>query len=200
MTMHTARDDDYYAGLVRELCKLPHETEWAEFKQNNSDPQEIGGYISALSNSAALNGKAFAYLVWGVQDKTHGIVGTEFKLSAAKKGNEPLENWLLRLLTPKIHFRFFELTVDEKPVVLLEIARAFRHPVRFHGEAFVRVGEVKKPLKETPDRERELWRILDQTLFEDLIAVGRIGSDQVLQLLDYPAYFDLLGATPTSQS
>jgi ATP-dependent DNA helicase RecG len=192
MTMPTARDDDYYAGLVRELCKLPHETEWAEFKQNNSDPQEIGGYISALSNSAALNGKANAYLVWGIHNETHEIVGTEFKVSATKKGNEPLENWLLRALTPKIHFRFFELTMDEKPVVLLEIARAFRHPVRFFGDDFIRVGEVKRLLKDTPDRERELWRILDQTLFEDLIAVGRVGSDQVLQLLDYPAYFDLL--------
>ena len=35
--MTPGRDSDYFAGLVRELCKLPHETEWVEFKVDNSD-------------------------------------------------------------------------------------------------------------------------------------------------------------------
>ena len=39
---------------LEELIALPHETEWAEFKHNNSDPQMIGEYLSAISNSAAL--------------------------------------------------------------------------------------------------------------------------------------------------
>jgi len=190
--MTTARSSEYLTSLVRELCKLTHETEWVEFKVNNADPQEIGQYLSALANAAALNGKAFAYLVWGVEDQTQRMVGTNFSPAATKKGNEPLETWLLRLLTPKIHFRFHELTVDGMPVVLLEIGRAFRHPVRFQGEEFIRIGAAKKPLKEAPDRERALWRIFDQTPFEDLIAVERAGADEVLRLLDYPAYFDLL--------
>ena len=190
--MTTARSSEYLTSLVRELCKLTHETEWVEFKVNNADPQEIGQYLSALANAAALNGKAFAYLVWGVEDQTQRMVGTNFSPAATKKGNEPLETWLLRLLTPKIHFRFHELTVDGLPVVLLEIGRAFRHAVRFQGEEFIRIGAAKKPLKEAPDRERALWRIFDQTPFEDLIAVERAGADEVLRLLDYPAYFDLL--------
>ena len=53
---------DYLINLVRELCRLPAETEWLEFKHNNADPQEIGEYVSALSNAAAINGKAFAYV------------------------------------------------------------------------------------------------------------------------------------------
>lgn len=190
--MTSDRTPEYLAGLVRELCKLPRETEWLEFKVDNADPQEIGEYLSALANAAAYNGKAYAYLVWGVEDQTHRIIGTRFVPTASKKGNEPLETWLLRLLTPKIHFRFYELTLEGLPVVLLEIGRAFRHPVRFQNEAFIRIGSVKKPLKEAPDRERELWRIFDQTPFEDLVAVERAGADEVLRLLDYPAYFDLL--------
>lgn len=190
--MATGRDHDYVAGLVRELCKLPQETEWVEFKLNQGDPQDIGEYLSALANAAALNGKAFAYLVWGVEDATHDIIGTDFSPSATKKGNEPLETWLLRLLTPKIHFRFFELNLENRPVVLLEIGRAFRHPVRFQSSEFIRVGQVKKPLKDAPDRERDLWRVFDQTPFEDLVAAERASTDEVLRLLDYPAYFDLL--------
>jgi len=190
--MTSFRDNDYLSGLVRELSKLPRETEWIEFKVNQSDPQAIGEYISALANAAALNGKAFAYLIWGVEDGTHAIVGTSFSPFAEKKGNEPLETWLLKLLTPKIHFRFFELDLEGRSVVLLEIGRAFRHSVRFQNEAFIRVGQVKKPLKDAPDRERELWRILDRTPFEDLLVAEHATADEVLRLLDYPAYFDLL--------
>ncbi len=35
--------------LINELTTLPKETEWVEFKVNNANPQEIGEYISALS-------------------------------------------------------------------------------------------------------------------------------------------------------
>ncbi|WP_020650845.1 ATP-binding protein [Solimonas variicoloris] len=190
--MTSDRTPEYLAGLVRELCKLPRETEWLEFKGNNSDPQEIGEYLSALANAAAYSGKAFAYLIWGIEDGTHRVVGTRFSPSAAKKSNEPLETWLLRMLVPKIHFRFHELTLDGQPVVLLEIGAAFRHPLRFQNEAFIRIGAVKKPLKDAPDRERELWRVFDQTPFERGTAMERVQAEEVLRLLDYPAYFDLL--------
>lgn len=69
--MTSDRTPEYLAGLVRELCKLPRETEWLEFKGNNADPQEIGEYLSALANSAAYNGKAFAYLVCGASRTKH---------------------------------------------------------------------------------------------------------------------------------
>ena len=89
---------EYLSGLVAELRKLPAETGWVEFKENNDNPQEIGEYISALSNTAALAGKANAYVVWGIRDGTHEVVGTNFKPGAAKKGNENLENWLVHSL------------------------------------------------------------------------------------------------------
>lgn len=62
-TMTVDRDQDYWAGLVRELCKLPAETSWLEFKHNYDEPDAIGEYLSALSNAAALDGKANAYLI-----------------------------------------------------------------------------------------------------------------------------------------
>jgi ATP-dependent DNA helicase RecG len=130
MTMY--RTSEYLVGLVREYCKLPTETEWVEFKHNNDNNDEIGEYLSALANSAALHGKVSAYLIWGIDDSTHEVVGTNFDPVAKKVGNEELENWLLRLLEPKIDFHFYSVEVDGKSVVLLEIKRAFRHPVRFN--------------------------------------------------------------------
>ncbi|HET9209150.1 MAG TPA: ATP-binding protein [Thermoanaerobaculia bacterium] len=190
--MTADRSADYLISLAQELCKLPQETEWAELKMNDAEPQEIGEYISALANSAALAGKAFAYLMWGVADGDHAIVGTRFAPRAAKVGNEELENWLLRLLSPKIHFRFFEVKVEDRPVVILEIERAFRHPVQFQGKELIRVGSYKKKLKDFPEKERALWRIFDRTPFENGVAAERVGDGDVLRLLDYPAYFEVL--------
>ena len=171
--MTLPRSAEYLAGLVRELCALPAETEWLELKHNQENPQEIGEYISALANAAALNGKAHAYLIWGVEDGTNRILGTHFEPTTAKKGNEPLESWLLRLLSPKLDFRFDALEVKGRRLVILEIERASRIPVSFSGIEYIRIGEVKKPLKEAPDRERRLWRIFDRAPFEELIAAER---------------------------
>ena len=190
--MTVDRDLDYLISLVHELRKLPKETEWAEFKHNIAEADEIGEYISALSNSAALCGKASAYLIWGIDNVSHDIIGTTFKPSVFKVGNEELENWLLRLLSPKIHFRFFEFAIDGINVVMLEIARAFRHPVQFKNQEFIRVGSYKKKLKDFPEKERELWRIFDVTPFEELISAENIEANDILMMLDYPAYFDML--------
>ena len=190
--MMANRSTEYQMGLVRELRKLTKETEWVEFKVNQYDPQEIGEYVSALANSAALAGKSFGYVVWGIADDDHAIVGTNFSPSAKKVGNEEIESWLLRLLAPKINFHFSEVSFDGHQVILLEIERASRQPVQFRGQEYVRIGSYKKKLREFPEKERELWRIFDRTPFEENIAVERATDDEVLRLLDYPAYFQLL--------
>lgn len=189
MSLHST---DYLSGLFLELKALPQETGWVEFKHNNADPEEIGEYISALSNSATLAGKANGYLIWGVDDATHDLVGTTFRPQQCKKGNEELESWLLRLLTPKIQFAFHTLQVHEHWVVILEISRAAHNPVQFQGIEYIRVGSYKKKLKDYPEKERELWRMFDTTPFEELIALEHVSEVDVVKLLDCPAYFDLL--------
>ena len=191
--MTTDRTTEYLVSLVHELRKLPGETGWVELKLNNADPQDIGEYLSALANSAALEGKSSAYMVWGIDDATHDVLGTTFVPNERKVGNEELENWLLHLLEPRINFRFHCIEIEGKPIVLLEIGRAFRHPVRFKGQEFIRVSSYKKKLKDFPEKERELWRIFDQTPFEDMIAAENVSEDEVLRLLDHNAYFELLG-------
>ncbi len=190
--MNSGKPEIYYCSIVQELRKLPTETEWVEFKHNKVDAEEIGQYLSALSNSAALVGKVKAYLIWGIEDGSHEIIGTTFKPREAKVENEELENWLLRLLSPKIKFNFYELIMEDKPVVLLEIGSAFRHPVQFKNIEYIRVGSYLKKLKDFSEIERELWRIFDETPFERGIAQDNISAEDVLLLIDYPAYFSLL--------
>lgn len=146
---------------LAELLDLPQETEWAEFKHNYADPQTIGEYLSALSNSATLERQRFGYIVWGIEDGTRNIVGTSFKPRSQKgSGNEDLEPWLNKLLSPKVNFRIFEFEARSQPVVMFEVQAANTTPVAFGGRRFVRVGSHKKPLAEHPERERRLWLIL----------------------------------------
>lgn len=190
----------YLIGLVNELCKLPTEVGWVEFKVNNTAPEEIGEYISALSNAAALAGKGYGYLVWGIGDQDHDIVGTEFDPSTAKKGNEDLESWLLRLLSPRLYFKFHLINVEQKRVVLLEIPAASAKPTSFHNVEYTRVGSYKKPLKDYPEHERSLWRTFDRTPFEELMAASNLDGYDVLELLDFSSYFSLLSLPePTEQ-
>ena len=181
-----------FIGLVRELSRLPNETEWAEFKHNKVVPDEIGETLSALSNSVALIGRPCGYLVWGIDDKTHKIVGTTFAPRQTKVGNEELENWLLRLLDPSIDCRIHEEDVDGRRVVLLEIPPAPNRPVRFKDTEYIRVGSYTKKLRDHPEKERTLWRVFDQVPFEEGIAKENASADEVLDTIDYPKYFRLM--------
>ena len=190
--MRTLMDHNALVELVRELCNLTRETEWVEFKVNNQDPQKIGEYISALANAATLRGETNAYVVWGIENASHEIVGTRFSPLGAKFGAEPLETWLARLLRPRIDFSFEELDVGGRPVVLLRIESATHQPIAFKGEEYIRIGSSTRKLRDFPSKERALWRAFERTNFVDLFAAERLGSDEVLQLLDYPAYFELV--------
>lgn len=191
--MTVDRSLEYLQSLLKELCSLPQETEWVEFKHNNDDAPLIGEYISALANSAALLGKQSAYVVWGVEDDTHEVIGTTFKSSTARHKQQELESWLLQKMKPRIHFRFFEFqSNNEQPVVILEIQAAQHDPVQFDGTEYIRVGSYTKKLRDNPAKERALWRAFDNTPFELQSAAQNLATDAVLKMLDYSAYFDLM--------
>ncbi len=187
------RTIDYLRSLVRELSKLPTEVEWVEFKCNNKNPELIGKYISALSNVATLWDKPFAYLVWGIEDGTHKIIGTDFEYRKSKKGNEELELWLTKMISPKINFKFFEVDMGEDvKVTLLEIPAAEKETTKFESVAMIRVGSNLRPLSTYPEKEREIWRNIDSTPHELRIAASNVPEDEVVRLLDFTKYYDLL--------
>ena len=145
--------------LLEVLVALPKETEWVEFKRNFHSEEEIGERLSALSNSACLLDKSYGYLVFGVQDETHEIVGTSFKAKRAKKGNEELELWLLNRLNPKVDYEIFEFdTKDEKHISLYRIPAAIHRPVSFLNVEYIRVGSLTKRLQSYPEKEAKIWK------------------------------------------
>lgn len=152
----------------------------------------IGEDISALANSATLNDRDYAYLIWGVDDGSHEIVGTKVRLQLEKKGEQELENWLRYLLSKNADFEFYDTEVDGKHVELIRIHKALNEPVAFQKIDYIRSGSYTKKLNEFPTLRAQLWDKLRHSMFEDV----RVKIDQryedIIRLLQVDAYFTLL--------
>jgi predicted HTH transcriptional regulator len=98
-----------HVDLVDDLRKLASEPPWLEFKVNNCDPSRVGRTISAISNAARLYDKSHGYMIWGVDDTSHDLVGTNFNPSTMRIGNQNIELWLSNKLSPSINFSFTEV-------------------------------------------------------------------------------------------
>jgi ATP-dependent DNA helicase RecG len=164
-------------ALLNRLRAEPRETEWLEFKANRYEPQVLGEYLSALANSACLAGKPRGYLVFGIEDGSHDVVGTTFDPQAEKgKGEQLLPLWLSLGLRPNVGFEIWPFTYQGSRVVLFEVHPAFDRPVHFYGTAYVRDGSSKTELSRYPEKERAIWhrrvdwsaQICEQATLDDL--------------------------------
>ena len=120
-----------------------YEDEVVEFKkaENNFDFDDLGKYFSALSNEANLRDRDFAWLVFGVENKTREIVGTTYKNSMTSL--QKLKHDLAQHTTDRNTFRdIFELKVDGKRVLMFQVPAAPRGiPMGWHGHFYARQGE-----------------------------------------------------------
>jgi len=178
--------------LVEELAGQPTETEWVEFKENNSDPYKIGENCSALANAAALHQKSSGFIVWGIRDSDHAIVGTSFRPRNERVGAQELENWLVTLMEPRVDVKIHETQINDQPVVVFEIQAATYLPIRFRGVEYIRIGSYTKKLADHPEKERAIWKLFDRKPFEDGVAATDVSSEDLFSLLDYAGYFRLL--------
>ena len=178
-------------ALVDDLRADGAETPCVEFKHNNDDPELIGKLASALSNAARIDDRSLAYIVWGVENADHAVVGTTFDFRTKKVGNQEFELWLASMLRPSLALSFRIVDHPDGKVVLCEIPSATSAPVEFKGTAYVRIGSATPKLSDHTDRYQKLIHNLRPFVWEKGIAKAYINADQVLRLLDYPKYFSL---------
>ena len=149
----------YNKKIIEELLSFPHETEWIEFKTNYWEFKGMGEYISALSHSAAFLGKKQGYLVWGIDNDNHEVLGINIDYNK-DINNEPYQHYLTRNLSPSIVFSFEDVIYDGKRLVLLTVPAANNVPTEFERERFIRIGSSKENLRKYPQKEASLWNVL----------------------------------------
>ena len=149
-----------YDDILNDLLKRNFESAWFEFKENWFDAEKLGEYISGLSNSAKICNSEYAFFFWGIDDKTHEVVGTTFDYDA-EVNHEPLEHFLLRNLTPRINIRFDTFYFGKKRVVILIIPAANNIPTSFKQIRYIRIGSSIESLLRYPEREAILWASLN---------------------------------------
>ncbi len=187
-----AMETEQLISLVNDLTSQPKENEWIEFKHNFHSPEEIGERISALSNTARLHNQTLGYLVFGIENETHRVLGTDFKAKSHKKGNEELENWLASRLNPRIDFTIEEFDYEEgKHISLFIVPAAKNRPVLFLHQAYIRVGSITRKLIDFEEKERKIWQNTDYQL-ENEIAKSKLSASEVIDLLSTQTYFELL--------
>lgn len=185
--MNCARD----IALIDQLRAELSESSWLEFKVGNTDPDMIGRCCSALANGARIDGRDMAYMVWGIADETHAVVGTDFNPDTKKSGNQALPLWLANSLQPSIAFSFRTVDHPDGRLVLLEIPAATGAPVAFNAVPYIRIGSATPKLTDYPERYQRLIERLQPYRWEQGIARQFASGDDVLSLLDYSQYFRL---------
>jgi ATP-dependent DNA helicase RecG len=147
---------------LEQLRKLPHETEWVEFKEANQnlDFRKLGKYVSALSNEANLKNQPCAWLVFGVRDD-RSICGSRFRENPAD-----LDSLKHEISQATGGVTFLDIHVVQHlqgRVLMFQIPPAPQGlPVSFQGHWYGRDGESIVPLS-----LQELEWIRSQTQLED---------------------------------
>lgn len=159
-----------------------YENEVVEFKkaENSFSFDELGKYFSALSNEANLRDKDFAWLIFGVHDKTREILGTSYK--NGMKSLQKLKYDLSQHTTDRNTFRdIYELEVEGKRVLMFQIPAAPRGiPMAWQGHFYARRGESLVALDMSKYEE-----IRRQTVNEDWTA--EVVADATIDDLDTKA-------------
>ncbi len=182
-----------FKRLIDSLIQRGKETEWIEFKQNFHSKEEIGERISALSNSAYLCNMPYGYIVFGVENETLQITGTDLYATRKKVGSEELEAWLSQRLNPRVDFEIIDdFDYEGKGhLCVFKIPATVSRPVSFTNEEYVRVGSTTRKLRDFPQKEAKIWRGVRKPL-DSIKIKEKLTVDQVFSLLSYETYFDMM--------
>ena len=137
--------EDELIDILRELLKNP-ENEYVEFKRakNNFDIDKLGKYFSAMANEATLINKQFGWIIFGVDDKTHEVLGTNYCID---NNFNNVKKQISDNTTDNISFLdIYPVFYNENRVIMFKVPAAVGTPINWKGYPYGRVGESLVPL------------------------------------------------------
>lgn len=145
-------------SILHKLRGLSTETEWMEFKPTSGiDIHKLGCYFSALCNESRLHHQECGWLIIGVDDKTHAIVGTNYKDTPESLDKLKLE--ITQDTTNGIGFlSVYEIFESDKRVLMFAVPPApYGMPIAWRNKFYGRDGSSLGDLKQDEiDRIRDL--------------------------------------------
>ena len=136
------RQKDELKALLEQLIH-DWENEVVEFKEAGKDysTDKIGEYFSALSNESSLRKMEKAWLVFGVNNKSRTVVGSDYRLKSERLQSTKMQ--VAENTDPSVTFRnIHELDHPGGRVILFEIPAAPRGiPIAWKGHYYARAGE-----------------------------------------------------------
>ena len=147
--MSSLYNQNQLVAKLDSLRNLPAETEVVEFKEAKNDYsfEKIGKYFSALSNEANLKEKPEAWLIFGVENKKHSIVGSHYRRTS-RAHLDSLKAEIANKTDPATTFiEIYELNLPAGRVVMFQIPPAPKGiPIACDGHYYGRNNESTVPL------------------------------------------------------
>lgn len=179
-------------SILTRLLVLPAETEMVEFKhaENSFSDHDLGEYFSALSNEANLHELNEAWLVFGVDNKTHAILGTNYKPN--RPSLDEVKKKIADQTTNRITFdEIYEIERDGKRVLMFLIPAAPQgFPIAYKGHYYGRDAESIGALNIHEIEKIRLQHPLNA--YELQIAKAHASKQSILETLNYKKFFELI--------
>ena len=131
---------DELIDILSELLKHP-ENEYIEFKraENNFETDKLGKYFSAMSNEATLKDKQYGWIIFGIDDKTHEILGTNYCIENNFNG---IKKQIADNTTDNVSFlNVYPIIYNDKRVIMFQVPAAVGTPINWKGYPYGRTGE-----------------------------------------------------------
>ncbi len=139
------KSEEELIELLKELLKNP-ENEFIEFKRakNDFDIDKLGKYFSAMANEATLKDKQYGWIIFGIDDKTHSIEGTNYCID---NNFNSVKKQISDNTTDNISFlEVYTINFESKRIIMFQVPAAVGTPINWKGYPYGRIGESLVPL------------------------------------------------------
>jgi predicted HTH transcriptional regulator len=191
--------DEKLIQIVNGFIENQTELEHVEFKHNWHGEIEFAQDVCAITNLLLRKSIARGYIIFGIDDESHEIVGTDFhyQTKRIKNKNKPssqgeeIELWISHNIYPKPNLEFRGIQILGKWVTVVIISQCVEEISEFDNTAYIRIGTNTKKLKEYPAIRKELYSKVVSVSFEQNPALCNISLKDIESLLDLESFVKL---------
>jgi len=137
---------------ILECLKTKGELPYIEAKNSLPDKEQIGKTLSALSNSASYHNQEYAYIIWGIENGTWDVIGTEFDIEKESQGKKGfILPQIIDAFNHGVEIARGAFGIDGRRLFVLRIKNSGNDPLYFNKIAYIRIGEVNDELSDHPE-------------------------------------------------